>query len=41
MDGDVIAEVRYNIESSYKFHKKSSVDIEVDLWQLDVGKLKT
>lgn len=33
VEGKVIAELRYNIESSYRFHKKSSVDIEVDLWR--------
>ena len=26
----VVAELRYNLDSSYKFHKKKSVDIEVD-----------
>lgn len=35
--GEVIAELRYNIESSYKFHKKSSVDIEVDVWRFSVS----
>ncbi|XP_009180678.1 methyltransferase-like protein 5 isoform X3 [Papio anubis] len=28
---DVIAELRYDLPASYKFHKKKSVDIEVDL----------
>lgn len=32
--GKVIAELRYNIESSYRFHKKSSVDIAVDVWRV-------
>jgi len=27
---EVVAELRYNVEASYKFHKKASVDIEVD-----------
>lgn len=36
---EVIATLRYNLESSYKFHKKSSVDIEVDCWRFDVRKL--
>lgn len=31
--GEVIAELRYNIDSSYRFHKKSSKDIEVDFWR--------
>jgi rRNA N6-adenosine-methyltransferase METTL5 len=35
VDGEVIAELRYNLESSYKFHKKSSVDIEVDVWKIN------
>ncbi|XP_050670335.1 rRNA N6-adenosine-methyltransferase METTL5 isoform X1 [Leptidea sinapis] len=32
--GEVIAELRYNLESSYKFHKHKSKDIAVDLWRL-------
>lgn len=35
--GEVIAELRYNIDSIYKFHKKSSVDIEVDFWMFDAS----
>nr|XP_002125257.1 methyltransferase-like protein 5 isoform X4 [Ciona intestinalis] len=30
MQAQVVAEMRYNLESSYKFHKKKSKDIEVD-----------
>lgn len=30
----VVAELRYNLDASYKFHKKKSVDIEVDLLRL-------
>lgn len=41
VQAEVIAELRYNIESSYKFHKKTSVDIEVDCWRFDVTKLKS
>lgn len=37
VEGEVIAELRYNIESSYRFHKKSSVDIEVDVWRFSVS----
>ncbi|KAJ6637697.1 rRNA N6-adenosine-methyltransferase Mettl5 [Pseudolycoriella hygida] len=33
---EIIAELRYNIDASYKFHKKSSVDIEVDCWRFNV-----
>ncbi|XP_037825266.1 rRNA N6-adenosine-methyltransferase METTL5 [Lucilia sericata] len=34
--GQVVAELKYNIEASYKFHKNKSVDIEVDFWRFDV-----
>uniref|UniRef100_H2ZQD2 Uncharacterized protein n=1 Tax=Ciona savignyi TaxID=51511 RepID=H2ZQD2_CIOSA len=30
MNANVIAEMRYNLDASYKFHKKKSKDIEVD-----------
>lgn len=36
---DVVATLRYNLDSTYKFHKKSSVDIEVDCWRFDVSKI--
>ncbi|KAG5684669.1 hypothetical protein PVAND_013887 [Polypedilum vanderplanki] len=36
--GEVIAELRYNLDSSYKFHKKASKDIEVDVWRFSVIK---
>jgi rRNA N6-adenosine-methyltransferase METTL5 len=36
VEGKVIAELKYNIDSSYKFHKKSSVDIAVDVWRFTV-----
>lgn len=39
VEAEVIATLRYNLESSYKFHKKSSVDIEVDCWRFDVRQL--
>lgn len=29
-----IAQVRYNLENTYKFHRKKSVDIGVDLWRV-------
>ena len=35
-EGEVIAELRYNLDSSYKFHKHSSKDIEVDVWRFNV-----
>lgn len=34
---EVIATLRYNLDSTYKFHKKSTVDIEVDCWRFDVS----
>lgn len=37
VEGKVIAELRYNLECSYKFHKKSSVDIKVDVWRFSVS----
>lgn len=37
VEGKVIAELKYNLESSYRFHKKSSVDIEVDVWRFEVS----
>ncbi|CAG4911981.1 unnamed protein product [Colias eurytheme] len=32
--GSVVAELRYNLQSMYKFHKHQSKDIAVDLWRL-------
>lgn len=34
---EVFATLRYNLDSSYKFHHKNSVDIEVDCWRFDVS----
>lgn len=34
--GEIVAELRYNLDSSYRFHKKKSVDIEVDLWRFQL-----
>ncbi len=28
--GQVVAELRYDLPKTYKFHKKKSVDVEVD-----------
>lgn len=36
--GSVVAELRYNIEASYKFHKHKSKDIEVDFWRFEISK---
>lgn len=35
--GEVIAELRYDLPSTYKFHKKSSVDINVDLFRFEIN----
>lgn len=35
-EGEVIAELRYNLDASYKFHKHASKDIEVDVWRFKV-----
>lgn len=32
--GSVIAELRYNLPATYKFHKQQSRDIAVDLWRI-------
>lgn len=32
----VVAELRYNLPQTYKFHKKSTVDIAVDMWRFEV-----
>lgn len=37
---EVFATLRYNLNSSYKFHKKTTVDIEVDCWRFDVSEIK-
>lgn len=34
---EVVAELRYNLEASFKVHKKKSVDIEVDLWRFKIN----
>mmetsp|Transcript_35459 Transcript_35459/g.67919 ORF Transcript_35459/g.67919 Transcript_35459/m.67919 type:complete len:207 (-) Transcript_35459:191-811(-) len=32
----VVAEMRYDLPASYRFHKEKSKDIEVDMWRFDV-----
>jgi len=32
-DSRVLAQLRYDLPATYKFHSKSSVDIEVDFWR--------
>lgn len=36
--GEVLAELRYDLPSTYKFHKKASVDIQVDFFRFLVNK---
>ncbi|KAK4883212.1 hypothetical protein RN001_006531 [Aquatica leii] len=36
--GEVLAKLQYDLPSTYKFHKKSSVDIEVDFFRFEVIK---
>ncbi|XP_012277738.1 methyltransferase-like protein 5 [Orussus abietinus] len=35
--GNVIAELRYDLPQAYKFHKKSSVDIQVDFIRFEIN----
>lgn len=32
--GSIIAELRYNLPATYKFHKQQTKDIAVDLWRI-------
>ncbi|PNH10838.1 Methyltransferase-like protein 5, partial [Tetrabaena socialis] len=34
---EVLAQLRYDLPATMKFHKQKSVDIEVDLWRFEVG----
>lgn len=38
--GEVIAELRYNLDASYKFHKKATIDIAVDCWRFYKGDIQ-
>ena len=33
LSGEVVAELRYNLPKTYKFHKKASVDVQVDFFR--------
>ncbi|GMH35189.1 hypothetical protein BSKO_03057 [Bryopsis sp. KO-2023] len=35
-EAQVLAELRYDVHAMYKFHKKASKDIEVDLWRFSI-----
>uniref|UniRef100_A0A1B6LVI9 Methyltransferase-like protein 5 n=1 Tax=Graphocephala atropunctata TaxID=36148 RepID=A0A1B6LVI9_9HEMI len=41
VEAKVVAELRFNLPQTYKFHSKSSVDIKVDLVRFWFGKPKT
>ena len=32
---EVVAQLRFDIPQMYRFHKRESVDVEVDLWRFD------
>ena len=34
---EVLAELRFNLDASYKFHRQKTVDIEVDFIRFDLG----
>lgn len=34
---EVLAELRFNLDASYKFHRRKSVDIEVDFIRFDIS----
>ena len=36
--GTVIGQLRFPLANVYKFHRKKEVDVDVDLWRLDVSK---
>lgn len=38
VDGDVIAELKFDLPFTYRFHKRKSVDIEVDLWRFEINR---
>uniref|UniRef100_A0A182SY66 Methyltransferase small domain-containing protein n=1 Tax=Anopheles maculatus TaxID=74869 RepID=A0A182SY66_9DIPT len=35
VQSSLIAELRYNLSQTYKFHKRTSVDVAVDLWRFE------
>lgn len=35
---EIVAQLRYNLDASYKFHKKKSVDVDVDFWRFEIIK---
>lgn len=37
---EVLAQLRYDLPATYKFHKQKSRDIEVDLWRFEVSEKK-
>ena len=37
LEAQVLAELRYDLPKTMSFHKKKSVDVEVDLWRFEVS----
>ena len=37
-EADVLAQLRYDLPKSYRFHKLKTKDIEVDLWRFRVSR---
>ncbi len=35
LSGNVLAEVKFNVPKSYKFHKEKCVDVLVDFWRFE------
>uniref|UniRef100_A0A1L8DRX5 Putative rna methylase n=1 Tax=Nyssomyia neivai TaxID=330878 RepID=A0A1L8DRX5_9DIPT len=38
VEPQIVAQLRYNLDAAYKFHKKKSVDIDVDFWRFQLPK---
>ncbi|CAH0559625.1 unnamed protein product [Brassicogethes aeneus] len=38
-EGKVLAELKYDLPASYRFHKKKCVDVYVDFYRFEVDKL--
>ncbi|VDO52378.1 unnamed protein product [Brugia timori] len=37
ISADCIAQLRWNLPATYSYHRRQSVDIEVDLWQFSIN----
>ncbi|XP_059616388.1 rRNA N6-adenosine-methyltransferase Mettl5 [Phlebotomus argentipes] len=36
-EAKIVAQLRYNLDAAYKFHKKKSLDIDVDFWRFGIS----